>query len=368
MENTTYVGLDVHKLTIAVAVFLPGKTEPLEWTDPNTDRVVRRLARKLKRLAPGPIVACYEAGPCGYVLKRQLEKLEIPCQVIAPSLIPRKPGDRVKTDRRDARKLAEMLRGGYLTEVHPPTPLEEAVRDLCRCREDAREDLMRARHRVTKFLLRRGLTWAGRDWTHTHTTWLRSLQLEVEADRATLADYVRSVEFQQDRIAALDEELAKAAQQEPFQQPVAWLRCFRGIDTVTALTFVSEIHDFRRFRTARELMSYLGLTPSEWSSGERERRGGITKAGNSHARRVLIECAWHYRHIPAVGPGLKKRRKGQPGMIIALADKAHRRLWTRYRKLYRVQNKPHTKVIVAIARELAGFLWAAMTQIAPVAA
>lgn len=368
MENITYVGFDVHKATIAVAVLLPGRKDPVEWTDPNNDRVVRRLGRKLQRLAPGEIRSCYEAGPCGYVLKRQLEKLEVPCVVIAPSLIPRKPGDRVKTDRRDARMLAEMLRAGLLTEVRPPTPAEEAVRDLCRCREDATEDLLRARHRLTKFLLRRGLTWEGKDWTRGHTSWLRSLQLEAEADQVILGDYLRSVEFQQDRVDGLDEELEKAAQREPFKQPVAWLRCFRGIDTVTALTFVAEIQDFRRFRTARELMSYLGLTPSESSSGEKEHRGKITKAGNSHARRVPVEAAWHYRHIPGAGPKLKKRREGQPGAVIALADKAQRRLWKRYRQMYRVQNKPHNKVIVAIARELAGFLWATLTQLAPQAA
>jgi len=363
LKNITYVGFDVHKASISVAVLLPERSSPLEWTDPNTAQVVRRLGGKLKRLAPGEIQTCYEAGPCGYVLQRQLRELDIPCDVVAPSLIPRKPGERIKTDRRDARKLVELLRAGLLTTVRPPTSAEEAVRDLCRCREDVREDLLRARHRLGKFLLRRGLTWEGRSWSVLHLRWIRSLQLEAEADRVILASYLLTVEQEIEKLKSLDAELEKAAQGELFREPVAWLRCFRGVDTVTALTFVAEIHDIRRFHSARALMAYLGLVPSESSSGEKEKRGAITRAGNAHARRVLVEAAWQYRHLPKCGAQLKKRRKGQPPPVIALADKAQRRLFKRYRTMFHVQRKPHNKVVVAIARELAGFLWAALTQL-----
>ncbi|NIW37837.1 MAG: IS110 family transposase [Gemmatimonadetes bacterium] len=359
-KGIKYAGLDVHKKDIRVAMVGAHGSEPVEWTVTNDLRAVRRLARKLNRDTGGSVQCAYEAGPCGYALKRQLGSEGIVCQVVAPSLIPVKPGERIKTDRRDARKLAEMLRAGLLTEVRCPTPQEEAVRDLCRCREDAKQDQLRARHRLGKYLLRRGLVFtAGRNWTQRHRVWLRSLRFEQEAERVVFEDYLLAVELVEERLRGLEQKLEEISRGEIWAERVGWLRCFRGIDTLTAITILAELHDFRRFRSPRQLMAYLGLVPSEHSSGEAVRRGGITKAGNAHARRVLGEAAWHYRHRPAVGVSLRKRRKGQPAEIIALADRAQRRLHRRYWRLV-MKGKPTPKAITAVARELAGFLWAAL--------
>jgi transposase len=357
-EGTTYVGMDVHKRTIAVSVRFPGGGFD-ERTIPHEARSVNRLVRKWKREAPGAILCAYEAGPCGYGLQRELQEQGLPCQVIAPSLIPRKPGDRIKTDRRDARRLAELLEGGLLTEVHPPSPEDEAVRDLCRAREDAKEDQVRARHRLGKFLLRRGLRWGRKNWTLAHQLWLRGLRLEHPADQAIFDAYCIALDQATERVRMVELALQDWASIEPYATPVSWLRCFHGIDTVTAMTLVTELHDFRRFRRPRELMSYLGLIPSEHSSGGHTQRGGITKTGNGHARRVLIECAWHYRHSAQVSRALRQRRAGQPPRVIAIADKAHRRLSGRYRRMT-ARGKEHNKVVVAIARELVGFLWATL--------
>jgi len=360
-QGTTYVGLDVCKRTIAVAVRWPGRAEPEERSMPNEPRAISRWERRMKREAPGAVVCAYEAGPTGYALQRQLRGLGLDCRVIAPSLIPRKPGERIKTDRRDARKLAELLAGGLLTEVHPPTPEDEAVRDLSRAREDAKQDLTRARHRLSKFLLRHGLAFGRgrRAWTHAHQKWLRGLHLEHAAQQAVFDDYCLAIDQLEERLRALEAKLAGWAKTEPYATPVAHLRCFRGIDTVTALGLVAELHDFRRFRRARQLMAYLGMVPSEDSSGERTRRGAITKAGNSHARRLLIEAAWHYRHRPWVGPELRRRREGQPARVIAIADRAQRRLYQRRQRMTE-RGKAPNKITVALARELAGFLWAVL--------
>ena len=363
-KDTTYVGLDAHKKSIVIAVRAPGAKRPRELTIPHEARTVARWAKKLLREFPGPVVCAYEAGPCGYALQRQLVGLGLECQVVAPGLIPVKPGERVKTDRRDARKLAELLRAGLLTEVHPPSPAQEAVRDLCRSRDDARQDLMRCRHRLSKFLLRGGITWTrGRKhWTQAHHAWLRGLRLEHEAAQAVLETYLLAIEQTDERLRSLDAKLAALSGQEPYATPVAWLRCFRGIDTTSAMMIVAELHDIRRFQTARDLMSYLGITPSEHSSAGRRRLGGITRAGNSRARRILIEAAWHYRHRPAVSLPLRKRRQGQPAPIVALADRAQQRLYRRYWRLLE-RGKAPNQVVTAMARELTGFLWAALQAV-----
>jgi transposase len=295
---------------------------------------------------------------------RQLEAAApLVCEVVAPSLIPVRPGERIKTDRRDAVKLVRLYRAGELTEVHPPTEPEEAVRDLLRCREDAKEDLMRSRHRLSKFLLRRGLIYTGgAAWSQKHSQWLARLSWELVGDAETFEDYRIAISQLEARIRALDTRIGELAQQDPYQQPVGWLRCFRGIDTVTAMTILAEIHDFRRFQTARQFSSYLGLVPSEYSSGDRMQRGGITKTGNSHARRILVEAAQHSRHRPAVGYKLRKRREGQPAWAIDHADRAMQRLWHRYRRLRLARGKHHNKVVAALARELAGFVWAIMQE------
>lgn len=362
-KGTTHVGMDVEAPWIHVAMLLPRRRVAIEWKVANEPGAIRRLAKKLLREAPGNVQACYEAGPTGYALQRRLQELGVLCDVIAPSLIPSKPGDRVKTDRRDARKLAELLRAGLLTEVHPPTEAEEAVRDLCRAREDLREDLTRCRHRLSKFLLRRGLRWTTgkRAWTQAHRLWLRGLSFDETAAQASFDSYFVSLEQAEERLKVLASQLEEQSQREPYREPVGWLRCFRGIDTVTAMTVVAELHGFSRFQSARQLMSYLGLTPSEDSSGGRTRRGAITKAGNSHVRRVLVEAAWHARHRPCISVSLRKRREGQPGWMIALADRAAQRLHARYSRLSQ-RGKERNKITVAVARELVGFIWAALKQ------
>lgn len=360
-KGTTHVGLDVHKKSIVVAMLLPRRKTAERWQLANEPRAVKRLIRKLKREAPGAVECVYEAGPCGYVLYRQLEQAGIHCEVVAPSLIPKKPGERVKTDKRDATKLAELSRAGLLTEIHPPTEAEEAVRDLCRCREDAKQDLTRCRHRLSKFLLRRGLVYnQGRTWTLRHRRWLKELHFERTADQVVFADYLTAVEQHEERVQVLNEQISRAADSGPYAKPVGYLRCFRGIDTITAMTLVVELGDVRRFESPRELMSYWGLVQSEHSSGNKTRRGGITKAGNSHARRVVVEAAWAYRHKPAIGIGLRKRREGQRIDIIAQADRAQRRLHQRYWHLHLARNKLPAVAIVAVARELVGFIWAAL--------
>ncbi len=364
-KNSTFIGLDVHKKSIVGAMLLPGADVPEELGKIiNESRTVKRLVKKLKKRAPGPIVACYEAGPCGYELQRQLTSLDVQCIVIAPSLIPRKPGERIKTDRRDARKLTEYLRAGLLTEVHPPTPAEEAVRDLTRAREDAKQDQMRARHRLSKFLLRLGRVYGqGRNWSVRHLRWVRKQTFDHASATSTFNHYLLTMEQVTERIEELDRALAEVAASEPYAEQVGWLRCLRGIDTVVAMTLVAELHGFQRFVSPRELMSYLGLTPSENSSDERTRRGGITKAGNGHVRRMLVQAALSYRHRPAASAYIAKRRKGQPVAIIAIADKAQQRLHRRYQRL-KARKKHHNVITVAVARELVGFIWSVMQHTA----
>jgi transposase len=360
MKNvTTYVGIDAHKKDLFVAMLMGNEPKPVTWQLANEPNAVRRLVRKLEREAPGPILACYEAGACGYALQRQMTTPQVNCQVIAPALVPRKPGERIKTNRRDARKLAELLRAGLLTAVRPPTPEEEAVRDLCRARDDAREDLQRCRHRLGKLLLRRGLHYSGRNWTRAHRQWVDRLEWSQSAERVVVDDYLLAIDHLEARLIELDLQLTKIAETEPYREPVGWLRCFRGIDTLTAILVLAELHDFRRFQSPRALMAYLGLVPGEDSSGEKHRRGRITRTGNALVRRLLGETAWHYQHRSGVGVALRRRRKGQPGRVIAITDKAQQRLCRRFRRLAE-QHKPAPKIAVAIARELAGFLWAAL--------
>lgn len=358
--TTTHVGLDAHKEWIAVAMLLPGETRPVEWQCTNDRAAVRRMLRKVMRQAAGEVRFCYEAGPCGYALQRWIEEEGPVCVVVAPSLIPRKRGERIKTDRRDARKLAELDRAGLLTEVHAPTQEDEAARDLCRAREDAHEDLVRSRHRVSKLLLRRGWHWTGgqRAWSQAYWRWLRSLRFEHRADQWMFEDYLLAIEQVETRLKALEAQILLLSQEPRYLEAVGALRCFRGIDTITGMSIVAELYDMMRFDSARGLMAYLGLVPSEHSSGGKEHRGEITKAGNSHVRRLLIEAAWHYRHRPGLKV-LAKRRQGQPQRVIAIADRAMHRLHRRFNRMLE-RGKPRPKVVVAVARELTGFVWAAL--------
>jgi transposase len=360
-KDITYVGLDAHQETIHAAVLLPDVEKAAEDPFANTPEAIRRWARRLLQRAAGPVTCCYEAGPLGYGLMRELEALGLRCVVVAPALIPVKPGDRIKTDRRDARKLAELLRAGLLTEVHAPTAEQEAVRDLSRAREAVKRDQIRMRHRLSKFLLRRGVRWTqGRKaWTQVHLEWLRGRRLEYAADQAILDDHLLGLEQIESRLLALDAKLEAVAGEVPYREPVGWLRCFRGIDTLTALALVAELHDWRRFASPRALMAYLGLVPSESSSGGKERRGAITRAGNARLRRLLVEAAWHYRHRLGVSYRLRARRAGQPARVIAIADRAQHRLHTRYAR-FQARGKTHNKIVIAIGRELVGFVWAAL--------
>lgn len=359
-DAITYVGLDVHQEEIAVAMLAGRARRPEEFRVGGDSRGVRKLVRRLRKVS-GEVECAYEAGPCGYALQRELEEAGIACAVVAPSLIPVKPGERIKTDRRDARKLAEQLRARTLTAVCAPSRPQEAVRDLCRCREAAREDLMRARHRLSKMLLRRGLVYrAGKKWTQKHRRWLLGLVWEHEAERVVFGDYLGAVEQLEERLRGLDAALEKQSSEDPYREPVGWLRCFRGLDTINAMTIVAELYDVVRFRSPRQLMAYLGMVPSERSSGGKRCQGGITKSGNRHVRRALVNAAWHYRHRPTVGRTLQLRRQGQSAPIVALADRAQRRLHRRFFHLLLRRGKPPQKAVVAVARELVGFLWVAL--------
>lgn len=364
-QVTTFVGIDAHKKELFVAMLIGTASPPVTWQVAHEPRAVRRLVRTLEREAPGPVQVFYEAGPCGYALQRQLTTGRIACAVIAPALMPRKPGERIKTNRRDARKLAELGRAGLLTVVQPPTPADEAVRDLARARDDAREDLQRCRHRLGKLLVRRGLHYPGRNWTRAHRRWVDSLTWPHAAERTVVEDYQLAIDHTEARLLALDASLAALAAQAPYREAVGWLRCFRGIDTLSAMLILAELHDFRRFGSARALMAFLGLVPGEASSGEKHRRGRITKMGNALVRRVFVEASWHYQHRPGVGRALNARRRGQPPRVIAIADKAQQRLCRRFRRMV-AAHKPAAKVAVAVARELSGFIWAALQR--PVAA
>ena len=363
----TYVGIDAHKKDLYIAMGTGDHRTVTTWTIPNEPRAVRRLVKQLERDAPGPVEVFYEAGPCGYALQRQMTTARVRCDVVAPALIPRKPGERVKTNRRDARKLQELGRAGLLTAVQPPTPAAEAVRDLARARDDAREDLQRCRHRLGKLLLRRGLHYAGRNWTRAHRAWIGSVTWTYAAERAVVDDYLVAIDHTEARLRELDARLAEIAETEPYREPVGWLRCFRGIDTLTAMLILAELHDVRRFASAPALMAYLGLVPGEDSSGEKHRRGRITRTGNALVRRLLVETAWHYQHRPSVGVALTRRRQGQPGRVVAIADKAQHRLCRRFRT-FAAEHKPPAKIAVAIARELAGFIWAALQPVSTPAA
>ena len=353
-----YVGLDVSKLSINVALLRPNGTGIDEDRIPNTPEAVRSLVRRWAD--PGSVRACYEAGPTGYALYRELTDLGVACTVIAPSLTPRRPGDRIKTDRRDAVKLARLFRAGELTAVRVPTPDEEAVRDLLRARGDLREDILRARHRLSKFLLRHGRTYGdGSQWTARHRAWLDGQTFTEPAACRTLAHYRADLDTRLAELALLDAELVLIARADPFVAPVARLSTLRGISTLSALTLIVEIGDFGRFARADDLAAFVGLVPSEHSSGERRRLGSITKAGNAHARRVLVEAAWHARRRPNTGPALQKRLAGQPPEVLAIATKAQARLHARYWRLVE-RRKPTTVAATAVARELTGFCWALM--------
>ena len=357
-KSTTIVAFDQHAATTVAAVLMPGHRTPALHPLPSDPATISRFVERLR----GPVQCCYEAGPCGFELQRFLTARGIECAVIAPALIPRRPGDRVKTDRRDAGHLAVLFRAGALTAIHIPTEQEEAARDLLRCREDIRADLLRARHRLSKFLLRHGRRFtATKAWTKRHDTWLRAQTWPLPALEQTHRAYLRTVDEAVARLRSVEQDLRELLELEPLRSRAQRLRCFRGIDDLTALTIAAELGDARRFPTAPSTMAFVGLVPSEHSSGTKQARGGITKTGNAHLRRVLVEAAWHYRHHPFLSRTLRRRQDGAPEEVIARAWQAQQRLSRRYRRLA-ARGKPKQHVVTAIARELTGFLWAALTQ------
>ena len=361
MSKIRFVGLDVHADTIAVAVAEPGGEVRSHGVIPNRIESVRKLIGKL-----GPakhIKACYEAGPTGYVLYWQLTQLGVACEVIAPSLVPTKAGDRVKTDRRDAEKLARCYRAGELTAVWVPDAAHEALRDLVRAREAAKKDQLKARHRLGKFLLRHGRRPEGmKAWTKQHLEWIKThVHFDQPALEATLLDYLHEVEHVATRIVKLEKAIDEAVQAAPaeIRAVIEALQALRGVAQTTAATIVSELGSLSRFQSPRQLMGYSGLVAREHSSGNRIQRGAITKTGNAHLRRVLVEAAWAYQHRPNVTGFLLRRQKS-----LALSDgvkqiawKAQHRLHKRY-KTFAARGKNKNQIVTALGRELLGFIWA----------
>ncbi len=323
------------------------------------EQSVRRLISRFRN--PARVWACYEAGPTGYELYRLLVSLGVRCEVVAPSLVPKGKGDRVKTDKRDARRLAGLHRAGQLTAIGVPSPEEEAVRDLCRIRGDMVNALTRARNRLTKFLLRHGRVWrGGSNWTLLHQRWLAAQHFEHPALAATFAHYRSTVQLRDASLEAVEADLGRWCEQPPFGDAVRRLAAYRGVTAMGGLCLAAEVFDWHRFASARQFMSFTGLVPDEHSSGASEHRGHITKAGNANLRAQLIESAWAYQHRPAVGAGIRARQEGLPPEVVARAWAAQVRLSSRFRCLAARKNV-RSVVAGAVARELAGFLWAEMT-------
>jgi transposase len=355
--SVVYVGLDVHKDSIVIAIAREGREAAENWkTIPNEGT---RLRKALKLLVKNGEVlkVCYEAGPTGFGLYRQLREVEIDCIVVAPSLVPGKPGDRVKTDRRDARRLAHFLRSGDLTEVHVPDEAVEAIRDLERARDDARCAERAARHQLSKFLLRHDRRWEGTTWTRRHQDWIRAQEFVHAAQQRVLEDYLKAVEDLAERVERLTAQMEELVQETTLAPLVQALQAFRGISVVSAVTIAAEAGDLRRFATASQFMSYVGLVPSEDSTGKRKRQGAITRCGNAHLRRILVEAAWHYRHLPLMSKELRRRNQGVAESVRRIAWEAQKRL---NKRLYHLLHagKSIQKAITALARELAGFIWA----------
>jgi transposase len=365
MNNLRFVGLDVHAETIAVAVAeVNGEVRSLGII-PNRPESVRRLIGKLGR--PASLRVCYEAGPTGYVLYWQLSELGVACEVVAPTLVPVKTGDRVKTDRRDAAKLAKCYRAGDLTPVWVPDRAHEALRDLVRARLAARRDQLRARHRLSKFLLRHGRRPPEEigAWTLKHLEWVRSkVHFEESAQNATLLDYLHEVEHMAARITRLEQAIDATLPVLPatMRAVIDGLQSLRGVAKVSAVTLVAELGQLSRFDHPRQLMGYAGIVSREHSSGERIRRGAISKTGNAHLRRIVVEAAWSYRHRPAVGAILAVRQKTAPAAVTAVAWKAQHRLHARYVRLMG-RGKSKQQTVTAVGRELLGFIWAIGVEI-----
>lgn len=363
-----YIGLDVHKSSISVAYALTDREEPLFYgkLGGSSQCLERGLRKMLKTLGfpKAEVSLAYEAGPCGFVAARRLLQLGYQVIVAAPSKIQRAPGDKIKTDRRDALKLARLLRGGDLSAVHIPEVADEAIRDVCRARTDASEDARKAKQRLGAFLLRNGIHYTGKTaWTPAHMRYLRELKLPFESQSIVLEEYLLAIDRALDRVERLEkqmEQLLPDWERAPF---VKALMAFRGFQRVAAMTVVSELGDFSRFRHPRQLMAFLGLVPGENSSGQRRRQGAITKCGNAHARWMLVECAHHYAKAPKVSVPLSTRQEGQSKEVKELSWRAQNRLHSRFARLS-LRQLHRNKIVVAVARELCGFVWELMRLLA----
>jgi len=364
MRHCTYIGLDVHKDSIHVAIAETSPTYEVRHYGTiggdlvSLDRVVRRLRSKSSELK-----FVYEAGPCGYGIWRHLHQQGFECIVVAPSKTPKKPGERVKTDRRDAITLARLHRAGELEGIYVPLPEDEAIRDLTRAREDAKIAEKKAKQRLNAFLLRHGMSYSGSSkWTLAHRRWLSDQSFPHPAQQIAFQEYIDSFEQCEARVKRLTEQIETLSPEWRLYPVVEAFQAMRGVSLINAVTLVAELGDIRRFDHPRELMGYLGLVPSEHSSGQSTRRGGITKTGNGHARRALIQGAWTYRHPARVGRQLRDRRERLPKAISEIGWNAQLRLCQRYRRM-RARGKPAQVVITAIAREMAGFLWDIARQV-----
>ena len=358
--HALYVGLDVHKDSIAIAVAWPGRGEPeYRGEIANKPKTVAKLVQRLSEECGGGVVLfCYEAGPCGYGLCRQIMQTGHDCQVVAPSLIPRKPGERIKTDRRDALKLSRQLRSGDLTAVWVPDQEQEAMRDLTRARGDMKAQQLKARQQLNAFVLRHGHHWPSNKnrWTQSHYNWVESLKFEHPWQQVVLQEYIDAVKAASQRVADITEQMMGALAQWSLKPVVESLVALRGIDKVAAIVLLAELGDISRFDSPRQLMAYLGLVPSEHSTGKRRRQGAITLTGNSHARRMLVESAWSYRFPARQTMHLKRKAVNASQQAKAIAWRAQKRLCGRYRRLIQA-GKNQKLVCVAIARELVGFIW-----------
>jgi transposase len=363
-STTLFVGLDVHKDSISVAHAVAHCPDPPHFVGPigtrqaDIDKLIRRLQTKASRL-----VFAYEAGPCGFVLHRYLTRKKLDCQVIAPSLIPKRPGDKVKNDRRDAVEIARLLRSGDLTPVHVPTIEDEAIRDLCRARDAVRVTLKAAKLRLKSFLLRLGLNYVGRaDWSDAHKRYLARVVCPTPAQQIVFQEFIRAVDEQIDRLRRIEEQLLEYGPQWRLWPVVEALQALRGVQWIVALTVVAELGDLTRFDNPRQLAAFVGLIPSEYSSGDKRRQGTITKTGNSRARRVLVEGAWAYRYPAKISAHIQRRVDKLPKVVQDIGWKAQVRLCKRFRRLTSRGKHPNTTV-TAIARELLSFMWAIAKEV-----
>lgn len=351
--------MDVHKETIDVFAFSDDDPSTvLERRITNQDTSIKKDFKKL--LERGSVIACYEAGCMGFELQRMLEDMRVPCIVAAPGKVPRRPTDRIKTDRRDTRRLAEQLRAGTLEAIYIPTREHEAVRDYLRARDDLRIELAKMKQRLHKFLLRHGYVFdSTRYWTEKHERWLHSLQFDTPILKETFDGYYYRIRELEGHLRLMDKRIEEIALSEPYAEKVQKLRCLKGINYLTAFSFVCEVGDFRQFAHAESFMAFIGLIPREWSSGNKRKQGGITKSGNTHLRRLLIQSSWHYRYKASPSKRLTERCYGQPAEITSYARRAMKRLQTKFFRMV-MKGKSSQAAVTAVARELAGFIWGMM--------